>query len=556
MPRRHWNTDLQHHKSVAESSPSRDLDAVSNEHFFSFPKVVLSRSPCAHADDTMSDEEKYSSAQEDFPQSSPKRRRLNRSPASSTHEHLDPEIKEELPTPTLANGEVSLPFIPNVDDVSHLQPPHLPTHDSSQPSTPYSTDVDPASSPIPNPSLPPPAHQSPDFHYSRSLTLYGHNLAVSAVAYSPNGALIASASADATLKIWDATSGRCLHTLRGHLAGISALAWCPCTSSNSIPGTRSESYVLASASDDKNVRLWRVTAGAAKPHTTALVGHHNYVLSIAFSPKGNILASGSTDEAVILWDVRTCRALRVLPAHGDPVYGVDFAHDGTLVVSCAGDGLVRIWDTGTGQCLRTFFHEEVGGGRPAVFGVRFTPNARYVAAWMGDDAVRLWDYVGGRDAGAGSRCVKTYQDQHFHIGKFALGGGFGIYEDDSAMGVADHIDDEPLLDGTADGVEDVERRVERLEDEQRREEDRARRRKKAFLVSGSEDGSIVFWDVVTKEVMQRLEPDEMEGRRGHKGVVFGVDVHPQRGEVVSCGADGTVKIWKADEVDPSSWRVV
>lgn len=71
-----------------------------------------------------------------------------------------------------------------------------------------------------------------------------------------------------------------------------------------------------------------------------LLGHHNYVYCLAFSPKGNILASGSYDEAVFLWDVRAGRLMRSLPAHSDPVSGIDFCRDGTLVVSCSTDGLM------------------------------------------------------------------------------------------------------------------------------------------------------------------------------------------------------------------------
>ena len=83
-----------------------------------------------------------------------------------------------------------------------------------------------------------------------------------------------------------------------------------------------------------------LTTMQGKPYPNALLGHHNYIYSIAFSPKGNMLVSGSYDEAVFIWDVRAARIIRSLPAHSDPVGGVDFIRDGTLIASCASDGLM------------------------------------------------------------------------------------------------------------------------------------------------------------------------------------------------------------------------
>lgn len=77
-----------------------------------------------------------------------------------------------------------------------------------------------------------------------------------------------------------------------------------------------------------------------KAHPTPFLGHDNYIYSLAFAPKGNMLVSGSYDEAVFLWDVRSRRNMRSLPAHSDPVSGVDFVRDGTLIVSCSSDGLM------------------------------------------------------------------------------------------------------------------------------------------------------------------------------------------------------------------------
>lgn len=103
-------------------------------------------------------------------------------------------------------------------------------------------------------------------HYKPVLILRGHKRGVSGVKFSPDGKRIASCSADATIKIWDAESGRLEHTLEGHMAGISCIAWSP------------DSTILASGSDDKVIRLWDVIkvcalrpAFKAHPETRAVI---------------------------------------------------------------------------------------------------------------------------------------------------------------------------------------------------------------------------------------------------------------------------------------------
>lgn len=216
-----------------------------------------------------------------------------------------------------------------------------------------------------------------------------------------------------------------------------------------------------------------------------------------------MLVSGSYDEAVYLWDVRTARVMRKLPAHSDPVGGVDFVHDGSLVVSCSSDGLIRVWDVATGQCLRTFFHEDT----PPVVSVRFSPNGRYIATWMLDDSVRVWNYVEGR-------CVKTYQGGGYLNAKWSVQGAWGVYggERSERGGHSEYEEDEK--DAKVGGLQ----------------------QKRAMLASGSEDGSVFLWDVNSKAVLQRLI--------GHKGVVMGVDVHPTEKLIVSCGTDKTIRLWR------------
>ncbi|KAI4263782.1 MAG: hypothetical protein L6R42_001090 [Xanthoria sp. 1 TBL-2021] len=345
--------------------------------------------------------------------------------------------------------------------------------------TPIQAPASPTTSVPPTTPLPPAVNEARYLPYKQQMVLKGHRKGVAAVRFSPKGDKIASCSADATIRIWETSTGNHLHTLEGHLAGVSTIAWSP------------DNRVLASGSDDKSIRLWDTVAG--KQYPRQLLGHNNYIYSIAFSPKGNMIVSGSYDEAVFLWDVRTARPMRSLPAHSDPVGGVDFIRDGTLIVSCAGDGLIRIWDTATGQCLRTLVHED----NAPVSSVRFAPNGRYVLAWTLDSCVRLWNYHDGR-------CVKTYQG-HQNV-KYSLSGAFGVYGDENG--------EVPLGE------------------------------KKAFAASGSETGEIVWWDVVSKEVLQR--------EAAHEGCVLGLDTIAKDGLAlaVSCGLDKTIRIWERVSDEP------
>lgn len=87
-----------------------------------------------------------------------------------------------------------------------------------------------------------------------------------------------------------------------------------------------------------------------------------------------MIVSGSFDETVRVWDVKSGKCLKVLPAHSDPVTAVDINREGSMIVSSSYDGLCRVWDTNTGHCMKTLIDDE----NPPVSFVKFSPNGKYI----------------------------------------------------------------------------------------------------------------------------------------------------------------------------------
>jgi WD40 repeat protein len=156
----------------------------------------------------------------------------------------------------------------------------------------------------------------------RLRVLNGHTDWVNSLAYSPDGALLASGSYDNTIILWDAGSGQKLRTLAGEEGDhVNTISFSP------------DGKILASG-NDSSIKLWGVASGEILRSLNSTYT----VTSLAFSPDGKILASGLSDDRILLWDVASGNIMSTLVGNQ-----VAFSPDGRTLVSGGGDGIIRVW---------------------------------------------------------------------------------------------------------------------------------------------------------------------------------------------------------------------
>lgn len=207
-------------------------------------------------------------------------------------------------------------------------------------------------------------------------TLRGHTGSIGRIAWSPDGRILASPSADQTIRFWDSETGRCLRTLEGHEGAVNSLAF------------DSGGHIVASASDDTTVKLWDAPSGRL---LRTLKGHKRQVHSVAFNSSGDVLASASQDKCVKLWDVFSGEIRCTLEGHRDQVFCVAFDPSGSTLASSSEDREIRLWDTGSGRLLRT-----LEGHYGPVYGIEFDPSGRTLVSASSDKTLKLWEASSGR----------------------------------------------------------------------------------------------------------------------------------------------------------------
>ena len=234
----------------------------------------------------------------------------------------------------------------------------------------------------------------------------GHTLDIYSLDCSADGRFIASGSGDKTIKLWSTSTGTCLHTLGdertdGPTDGVTSVSISP------------DGRTLAAGSLDKVVRLWDVTTGQflaklgngdrAAAAGQAAFGHADSVYSVAFSPDGNTLASGSLDHSIMLWDVSHARAgpsnngsmVAKFTGHTDFVLSVAFNMDGSLLMSGSKDRTVQFWEprmVSSNGVENTEPRLKLQGHDNSVISIAHSSVGNTFMTGSGDKQARIWRY--------------------------------------------------------------------------------------------------------------------------------------------------------------------
>ncbi|KAK6967090.1 WD40 repeat-like protein [Favolaschia claudopus] len=292
--------------------------------------------------------------------------------------------------------------------------------------------------------------------------------------------------------------------IQGHSEYVTSVAFSP------------DGKQIVSGSDDNTVRVWDAVTGVAIG--SPLEGHSHWVTSVAFSPDGKQIVSGSYDKTVRLWDTVTGVPIgSPLEGHSSYVNSVAFSSDGKQIVSGSHDMTVRVWETATGDAVGT----PLEGHSDYVTSVAFSPDGKHIASGSLDKTVRVWDtatdgVVGtpleghSRDVNAvafspdGKHIVSGSDDMTVRVWDTATGTAVGTP-------VKGHSYNVSSVAFSPDGK---------------------------HIVSGSDDMTVRVWDTATGTAVGTP-------LKGHSYNVSSVAFSPDGKHIVSGSYDNTVRVWEA-----------
>jgi WD40 repeat protein/serine/threonine protein kinase len=266
---------------------------------------------------------------------------------------------------------------------------------------------------------------------------------------------------------------------------------------------------IVSGSRDHTLRMWDLGTGRC---LTTLQGHTDNVNSVAVNPDGRHIVSGSRDHTLRMWDLGTGRCLHTLKGHNNWVLSVAVSPDGRRIVSGSYDKTLRVWELVKGRCLHT-----LQGHTDAVFSVAVSLDGRHIVSGSQDKTLRVWDLGTGR-------CLTTLQGHEYGVLSVAVSPDSrhivsGSYDKTLRVWELETGRCLHTLQGHTDSVCSV-----------------AVSPDGRHIVSGSYDKTLRVWEFETGRCLHTLQ--------GHTDSVRSVAVSPDGQHIVSGSDDRTLRVWR------------
>jgi WD40 repeat protein len=362
----------------------------------------------------------------------------------------------------------------------------------------------------------------------------GYTQGLLAVAFSPDGRLLAGSSVDMTIRLWNAETGQAIAVWQGHNAPIWTLAFNP------------DGQTLASGGEDQTIKLWNVDTQLCY---RTLLGHTAVVLSIAYSPDGLTLVSAALNQSIRLWDSQTGHCLKTWQGYSKKVFCAIFHPDGQILASSHGDKAIRLWDVQTGDCLSC-----LQGHTDRIASVAFSPDGRLLASGSFDQTIRLWDVQSGNFLRAfrsqgwvnavafsedGSLLASSGMDRVLRLWDVRTGQCLQVIE--SAVNWIPTVAFSPrshcLASGHGNGTvrlwdADTSDCLLTLEGHTRQTQTIAFDPTAQRLASGSRDRTLKLWDF-----------------QGHTHPIRSITFDPEGKMLASSSEDGTIRLWDSSNGD-------
>jgi len=291
-------------------------------------------------------------------------------------------------------------------------------------------------------------------------------------------------------------------TLSGHTSPVSSVAFSP-------DGRR-----IASGSSDETIKVWDAKTGRV---IRTLSAHtESWVDSVAFSPDGQRIVSGSVDETIKVWDAETGQLVRTLSGHSNGVNSVAFSPDGRQIASGSDDKTVKIWNAKTGGLVRG-----LRGHTKGVYSVAFSPDGRRIASGSDDETIKIWNAKTGR-------LVRTLGPHKSWVSSVAFSpDGQRIASGSSAETIKVwNTETGRLVRTLREPFSNVfSRQISSV----------AFSPDGRWIASGSRDCTIKVWDAETGRLIRTLS--------GHTSYVSSVAFSPDGERIATGSGDKTVKVW-------------